>query len=173
MPIIVVGNEKDFAALRPRLFSGNVSAKAAAEAAKTVRKANPGVDLDNLAPGTVLVVPEALNLEVRGDLSLDETTKNAVEGAMEFGKKALEGIAEGAAKRESETKAERRRVLKALDSIGQETARPRERGLAKELEAARNAVAEEDKRAKERASALKKAQAEWTAGLDALNDLAG
>ncbi len=173
MPIVVVGNEKNFAALRPRLFSGKASATATAEAAEAVRKANPGVDLDNLAPGTVLVVPEAPNLTVRGDLSLDDTTKNAVANAAELGKKALEGIAEGAAKREAETRVERRHVLKELDSIGRETTRPRELGLAKELETARKAIAEEDERAKERASVLKEARAEWTAGLDALKDLVG
>ena len=36
MPVIIVGSEKNFAALRPRLFSGSVSTKAAGEVSAAI-----------------------------------------------------------------------------------------------------------------------------------------
>lgn len=172
MPIVVVGNEKNFNALRPRLFEGKVSGKAAAEVAEEVRRANPHVDLDKLTPGTVLTIPDSQNLKVRGDLSLDEaTTKGAVEGVANFGKAALGDLVGTAERREAEAKADRRKVLKSLDAVRGDTTKARERGLAKELETARKALAEEDDRANERATTVRQAQEEWTAGLDALAQL--
>jgi hypothetical protein len=173
MPIIVVDTEKNFAELHPRLFADKVSNKAAGEVAEAVRKANPHADLDKLTPGTVLTVPDSSNVRVRGELSLDETTTSAISNLADFGKAAIGEVADGAAKREADAKAERSQALKSLDAIGSGTAKPRERGLAKDLETARKALVEEDAQAEERASRLEKAQAEWTAGLDALKNLVG
>ena len=172
MPIIVVGAEKNFAALRPRLLAAGTSARIAGEVADDVRKANPGVNLDRLTPGTVLTIPDSPHVSVRGELSLDETTRKWVAAAAEQGKAALGGIAEAATKRQAETKTQRAKALAALDAVGSAT-RPRERGLAKDLENARKGVVAEEERATERAAALARAQADWTAGLDTLAKLLG
>ncbi len=171
MAVIVVGKEKNFAALRPRLFADKVSNKTAGDVAAEIRKSNPHANLDRLTPGTVLTVPDSPKVRVRGELSLDETTKAAIAGLAGFGKSVLDDLAGTAERRGAEAKAERKRVLKALDGLGGRSARQRDRELAKDLESARNALAEEDDRAQERAATLKKAQAEWTAELDALQGL--
>jgi len=177
MAIVVVGNEKNFAALRPRLFGGEkVSSKAAGEVADAVRKANPHADLDKLAPGTVLRIPDSPHVKVRGEVSLDETTAGAVAGIAAHGKELLGEISQAAERRAAETREERAQVLKALDSIGGETrkaagtqaGKPREPGLAKEVTAARKGIEEEDARENERLETLNQAREEWTAGLEAL-----
>jgi len=168
MPIVVVGTEKNFAALRPRLFGGKVSSNVAAEVADQVRKANPHANLDKLIPGTVLTIPDSANIQVRGELSLDEPTTNELRGLGDHGKALLAGIVTAADQREAQMREERARALEALDSIGTGTTKPREKGLTKELAAARKALTEEDERTNQRTETLKRARAEWTQGLDAL-----
>jgi hypothetical protein len=173
MPIVVVGTEKNFAALRPRLFAGaTISNKAAGDVADAVRKANPDVNLDKLTPGTVLTVPDAPKVRVRGELSVDELTTEGLKALGEHGKATLAQVAETAKAREAEIRKERTRVLKSLDAIstGSTSARaaPKETPPAKELTAARTALEADDAAAKDRAASLKQAQEEWTAGLDAL-----
>jgi hypothetical protein len=168
MPIIVVGQEKNFAALRPRLFAGKVSNQTAGRVAAEIRKANPHANLDRLTPGTVLNVPSAPNVRVRGELSLDEATRGAVEGVANLGTSLLADLVGTAEAREAEERSERRAVLKALDGVGTGVGRARDKELAKDLESARKALADEDERAKERSAALRKAQGEWSAALDEL-----
>ena len=168
MPVIVVGTEKNFAALRPRLFEEKVSTKAAGEVADQVQKANPHADLDKLTPGTVLTIPDFADVRLRGELSLDELTTNELKGVGDHGKALLAGIVTAADEREKKTREERAHALESLDSIGTQTPKPREKGLTKELTAARKGLEQEDERAKQRKETLKLAQAEWTEGLDAL-----
>jgi ABC-type Na+ efflux pump permease subunit len=172
MAIIVVGKEKNFAALRPRLFAGKVSNKTAGEVASEVREANPHANLDKLTPGTVLTVPDSPRVRVRGDLSLDETTKNAIIGLANAGKGHLDEIVSTAESREAEEAKERKEVLKALDSIpGGQTGRARDKALTTDLANARKALAEEDARASERTATVQKAQGEWTEQLEQLKGL--
>jgi len=171
MPIVVVGNERNFAALRPRLFAGRISTKAAGEVARAVREANPHADLDRLEPGTVLTVPDVRTVAVRGELSLDETTKDAVEGLSNAGKEALQALAAAGKARAAEARAERKQLAKSLEAKRLEDAVRKDKRLAGGLAAARKAVAEEEAHDKARETTLKQAQAEWTAGLDALKAL--
>jgi hypothetical protein len=167
MPIVVVGNEKNFAALRKRLFEGRVSTKVAGEVAEQVRQANPHADLDKLTPGTVLTIPRGANVRMRDELSLDESTASELRSLGEHGKTLLAGIVTAADQREAEARDERASGLKALDSVGA-SIRKREPGLTKELTSARRTIEEDDAGAQQRTEQLKQAQAEWTDGLDAL-----
>ena len=168
MAVLIVGTEKNFAALRPRLFEGRISSKAAGEVADAIRAANPHADLDKLAPGTVLRIPDTPRVSLRGDLSLDETTESAIEGLAEAGRAALEELAAAAAAREREITAERKALARALEAKELAAAMRAEPALKPDIEAARAAVEEEGERAKQRTPALKRALAEWTAELDAL-----
>ena len=171
MPILVVGTEKNFAALRPRLFAGRVSPKAAGEVSAAIREANPHADLDKLEPGTVLTIPETDKVSVRGELSLGETVRAAVEGLSNAGKSALEELTATAAARESEASEERKQLAKTLRSKELDGVTRQDKALAADLDAAREAVAEEEQRSGERAAALERAKAEWTKELDALKGL--
>src|SRR2546426_12797247 len=100
MAVIVVGTEKNFAALRPRLFSGKVSAAAVKETTEALAAANPDVDLQALQPGTILTVPDLPHVSVKGDVSLDDTTKQMLEGLANAGASALDELVATARKTE-------------------------------------------------------------------------
>lgn len=171
MPVLVVGTEKNFTALRPRLFTGRVSTVAAREIREAVAEANPDVDLDALQPGTVLTVPDEPRLAVRGELSLDETPKRALEAVAVAGAQALDELASAAQATERERAAERKRLAAALDSGELDAAIRKEPGLKADVEATRTALEEEEARAKDGAAALKQAHSEWTREMTALREL--
>ena len=177
MPIIVVGNEKNFAALRPRVFAGKVSNKTAGEVAAEVREANPHANLDRLQPGTVLTVPDSPRVRVAGDLSLDQTTKDAMTGLANAGKSHLEDLVSASESRAVEEEKERQAVQKALDGMGTGSpsarAPARDKALATDVANARKGLAEEDKRAAERAATVKQAQSAWTEQLEQLKGMLG
>jgi hypothetical protein len=173
MPVIVVGTEKNFAALRPRLLTGRVSTAAVSEITAAIGAANPDVNLDRLEPGTIITVPDDLpHVSVRGEVSLDETTRSAIEGVVNAGGAALEQLAAAAAASERAGAAERKSLTKSLAAKEVAAAARKDKALGADLEATRQAIADEDAQAKERAAALKQAQADWTAELAALQELA-
>ncbi len=168
MPMIVVGTEKNFAALRTRLFSGRVSTAATREVAEAVSVANPHADLDNLQPGTVLNVPDSPNVSLQGELSLDEPTTGMLEGLAEAGATALEELAAVARTRESEAAAERKQLARSLAGKQVAAAARRDKALGADVKATQEAIAEENARAKERAAGLKQAQGDWSNELAAV-----
>ena len=173
MAVIVVGTEKNFAALRPRLISGKVSTAAVGEISSAIRLANPHANLDKLEPGTIITVPDDLpHVAVQGDVSLDDTTKSAIEGLTNAGATALEELAAAARVRESEGTAERKQLAKSLTGKDIEEAVRKDKSLGADIEAAQAAIDDEDAAAKARATVLKNAQADWTAELTALKSLA-
>jgi hypothetical protein len=171
MPVLVVGSERNFTALRPRLFAARVSSGAARELREAVAAANPEVDLDDLQSGTVLTIPDAPRLAVRGDLALDETPKRALEAVATAGAKALEELVAAAQAAEREASAERKRLAAALDSGGFDGAMRKEAGLKADIEAVRSALEAEEASVKERAAAVKQAHSEWTEEIAALRGL--
>lgn len=174
MPIIVVGTEKNFTALRPLLFEGRASTAVAREAKEAIREANPHADLDKLQPGTVLTIPEGLpGVAAEPAPSVTVGSTDAISALSSRGKLELETLTDAAKIREAATRAERKRLAKSLESTAVAAAAKRDKELAADLSAAREALEQENGRAKERAAELKKAQAEWAAGLDALADLLG
>ena len=172
MPVIIVGDEKNFAALRPRLFSGKVSNQAVREVTDAVAAANPHADLKALEPGTVLTIPDHPRVSTRGDLSLDDVTmKQVFEGLSNAGAGALEQLAAAARQTESAAAAERKRLARALEAKELDAAGRKDRALAAELKAAAEGIAGEEAAAKERAAALDEARAAWNAELKTLKSM--
>ena len=170
MPVLIVGNEKTLAALRKRLFADKASTKAAKELTDAIREANPHADLDKLQPGTVLTIPDAPGLAVAG-LSID--TSEAVAELADGATQALQALVDAAAKQDEGARGERERTAKALKAKAVTDAARRDEQFKALVEAARKSVAEEEGQAKERRQALEAAQKEWTAGIEALKQLAG
>jgi hypothetical protein len=171
MPVIIVGSEKNFAALRPRLFSGRVSTAAIKETTEALAAANPHVDLEALQPGTILTVPDLPHVKVEGDVSLDDTTKQLLEGLANAGGSALEDLMATARKTESAAAAERKQLSAALARPELDAAAKRDKALGEDLKATKQAVDEEEKQAKERAAALDEARSDWNKELKALKGL--
>ena len=173
MPMIVVGTEKNFAALRPRLFEGKVSTAASKDVVASIEAANPGINLSRLEPGTVINVPDSPHVSVRGDLSLDDATKSTLAGLSDAGASALVEITAAAQSREAADAADRKKLAQSLTGKQVTDAAKDDKAIAAGLKAAKDALAEEDDRAKARATALQQAQAEWSAELAALKDIVG
>jgi hypothetical protein len=168
MPVIVVGTEKNLAALKPRLFEGSVSAKATKEVHEAIAEANPHANLDALEPGTILTVPDLPKVAIRGDLSLDEPSKEAVASLAAQSRTALADIVAAGKTVAKEAAAANRKTVKALNAKEAVAALRKEKPLGLDLKALEAAVAEEDEASKARAAALTKAQTEWAAELKAL-----
>jgi hypothetical protein len=171
MAVLVVGSEKNFAAVRARVATGTVSSAAAKRIAEAFRQANPGVDLDKLQPGTVLAVPDLPELKARGDLALDDGVERAADAVLAQANQILDGLVETASTLRKEAAAERRQVAKAMDGREVREAAEQIPGLGEDIEAARRALEEDEATDKERAAALKKAQARWAPELTAFREL--
>jgi len=171
MAVIVVGTEKNFAALRPRLFSGRVSTAAVKETTEALAAANPGVDLQALQPGTILTVPDLPHVSVRGDVSLDDPTKQMLEGLANAGASALDELVATARATERDAAAERKQLVAALSAKELDASVRSDNALAADLKATQSAVADAEQQANARATALDEARADWSKELKALQGL--
>jgi hypothetical protein len=171
MPVIIVGAEKNLAALRSRLFSGKVSNAAVHEVSDAIRTANPHVDLDALQPGTVLTVPDHPKVSLRGDVSLDGTSKQAIGAILETIGATLEQLTAAARSREVDHTGERKQLAKALTAKELDAAAREDKTVGAALTSAQDGIAAEEAQAKDRTAALDKARAEWSSELEALKKL--
>ena len=166
MPVIVVGTEKSFAALRPRLFSGSVSTKAAGAVLAAIQEANPHADLKSLEPGTVLEIPEHLpHVVVQGELSLDDTSWRAVQTILNVGEETITTLTSNAKAHAADASAARKQLGKLLSGKELAGAARKDKAIAASLQAAQDAISATDSEAKARADALEQAKTEWTAEL--------
>jgi len=171
MPVINVGNEKNFTALRSRIFSGRVPTAAAQEVSDAIAAANPHVDLNKLEPGTVLTVPDLPHVKVAGDLSLDDTTKQVLAGIAQSSADALADIVAAAKSADRDAAAERKQLTGTLSSTELGGAAGQNKDLADDIKAVQKAVADEEKASKDRATALQQASDAWNAELKTLQGL--
>ncbi len=171
MPVIIVGTETNLAGLRSRLFSGKVSRTTASEVFDAIRTANPHVDLNALQPGTVLTVPDHPKVSVRGDVSLDQASKQAIATILATVGSTLEELTAAARTREVDDTRERKQLAKALTAKDLDAAARTDKTIAASLKAARDGLAAEEALAKDRAAGLDKAGTEWSGELEALKKL--
>jgi len=173
MPVIVVGKEKNITALRSRLFTGKVSAAAVRETTEAIAAANPHADLKALQPGTILTVPDSPHVSVRGDVSLDDQTRELFEAMANTGASALDELMATAKAVDRDAAADRKRLAKTLTGSDVADAASKDQALAADLKTAQEAVAADDANAKDRTAALDQANTEWKAELTAFKDLFG
>jgi hypothetical protein len=173
MPIVIVGEERSFSQLRPRLFAGSVSRTAYRRVSEAVIAANPHIDMSRLEPGTVLTIPDLPEVKLRENLSTDEITKRMVEEVHDAFRKSMDTAQEQSAARAKADKADRTKVMAALKDPGVAKARRTDKRLAGDIEVVAAALDEEEERAKEGTAVLKKAVESWSADLDSLRELLG
>jgi hypothetical protein len=171
MPVIIVGNEKNFAALRSRVFSGRVPTAAVREVTEAVAAANPHVDLGALRPGTILTVPDLPHVSVSGGVSLDDTTKQALAGVAQTAAAALDDLVATARAAEREAAAERKQVGTALQAKELAAAAGRDKALAGDVKAVQQALADDEAASKERLAALDEASSSWGKELKSMQGL--
>jgi hypothetical protein len=173
MPVIIVGSEKNFAALRPRLFSGRVSSARLQEVTDAVAEANPHADLTALKPGTILTIPDSPHLSVSGDISLDDSTKELIDAVANAGADALDDLVATARGAERNAAAERKQLTATLARPDLGEVAKQDKALADDLNAVKKAVDDDEAQAKQRTAALQEASTSWKSELDSLKGLFG
>jgi hypothetical protein len=121
--MIVVGTEKNFAALRPRLFEGKVSSKAAGEVSAAIRRPTARRPEEARA-GTVLRSRTTCLVSVRG-VSLDDPSKHAATGLVTVGSERSRVTDRRS--RAPETAAARKQIARTLSGTSSAARRARAR----------------------------------------------
>jgi len=169
MPVIVVGTEKNFAALRSRLFTRSVSSKIAGEVSAALQAANPDADLKALAPGTVLFVPDDLpHVSVTGDLSVSGGATSGAAEVLAAAEAATDDLVTAVKSRVRASTAARKQLTAALSRDEVTIAAKRDSAIGASLDAAQQALAAADAADKENAAAVGQAQTAWAAELEAM-----
>jgi hypothetical protein len=173
MAVIIVGNEKNFAALRPRLFSGRVSAAVVHDVTQAVAAANPNVDLNKLEPGTVLTIPDHPRVNVEGDISLDDATKAALAQVAEEAGNTLDQLVATSHGVDRDDASERDALNKAIGGtqINAISSRIDDKNVANDMKALKKAITDEQQASQARAAALTDASSAWSADLKALQGM--
>lgn len=174
MSVLIVGTEKNFAALRPRLFAGSVSSKVAGTVSAAIAAANPGIDLRKLAPGTVLDIPGDLpSVSVTEGVALDPGAQAAIVAVLDAGVASVAELASAAKAQQAADAAARKPVLAALGSSELRAAAQNDASLPTRISDAQKALAAADTTGKASQAALTQAQAQWERELTALRTLVG
>jgi hypothetical protein len=173
MAVIIVGTEKNFTELRSRLFSGRVSGAKLQQVTEAVAEANPHVDLKALKPGTVLTIPDSPHLSVRGDISLDDSTKELIDAVAGAGSDALDDLVATARAADRNAAAERKQLTATLANSQLGAAAKRDKALGDDVKAVKKAVEDDEAQSKDRTAALQEATTSWKAELESLQGLLG
>ena len=176
MAVIIVGNEKNFAGLRSRLFTGRVSTAVVHDVTEAIAAANPHADLNALTPGTVLTIPDLPKVNVSGNLSLDATTKEALARIAEQSGNVLEQLVATSHGVDRDDASERNALSSAFSGAqlnANVVGRVTDKDLVNDLKALRKAVSDEEKTAQARAAALQEASSAWSADLKTLQGMLG
>lgn len=167
MPVVIVNEHTDLAGLSDRLLRANSSAATREAAVRALREANPGIDPDDLRPGTAVVVPT-----LRGGLSrIDDVVEPGIADATARVDRDLAGLAEAFAAAGDHAAATHERTAAAL-------ADPAVKRAVRGNDARKAVVAElKERAAKEEAAAARRqelaaeATAAWTEDLAGLRQL--
>lgn len=173
MPVIIVGTEKNFAALRSRLFSGRVSSAKLQEVTDAVAEANPHANLDSLKPGTILTIPDSPHLSVSGDISLDDSTKELIDAVASAGSDALDDLVSTARVADRNAAAERKQLVATLARPELGEVAKKDQPFSEDLKAVKKAVDDDEAQAKKRTAGLQEATTSWKSELEALKGLLG
>jgi len=168
MAQLIVGEENNLTQLNPRLFRGRVSSNAKAKVTEAIREANPHVDLNRLEPGTVLTIPDLPEVDVRGDLSLDEISKQTIAEASSYLQATLGQIAAMEREERKKAKAMRTELNKTLASRKVSQISGRDKNIKAMIESARRTLAAEDEIEKEESALVKQAFSQWSKDLSLL-----
>ena len=164
MPILVVGKEKNLAAVAARVLTARASKTAHADAINALRAANPGIDHDRLRPGTVLVVPDVSGARV----NIDGAHRGTVADLTEQVKAALDGLADAVDAHTERDATSRERTLRAIGAADLKRAAGRDPQLRARLAELGRTVKADAKSATAEAETLRATLRDWTAAVEAV-----
>jgi hypothetical protein len=165
--LFVVTDQKNLTALTKALLTARVSVAARDRAAEAIRRANPALDLDQLQPGAVVVIPDVTGLRASVDDPVGEAGDEVVE-SLRAGLESLVAATKLAEERRQEEKKEAQGLfgsaaVKRLSAVVPE--------LEENVAAARVASKQDDVDARQQLAALGEATDRWAADLAELRNL--
>ncbi|MFG2972175.1 hypothetical protein ACGFYY_04085 [Streptomyces sp. NPDC048331] len=171
MPIIVVDQEKTVAALAARLVKTRTSKAAKEKAAQAIREANPGLDLDRLRPGMIVIVPRSP--EARDDDPDDEpdVVNEALSPLFDAIRTELDALIRTANSALEADTAEREATAEILDADAVQAAAQNDLLLQYNLERVRQTLADDEQSAVEITESLINGTEQWYTDLDDLSTL--
>ncbi|MET9724096.1 hypothetical protein [Streptomyces zaomyceticus] len=167
MPIIVVDKDKTVAALVARLLKARTSKAATARAVRAIRKANPGLDLDRLRRGTVVVVPRLA--EIRTDVG--DVIEDALADVLDRITHSLDQLAEDAGTALEADRAERERTEGVFHAEAVQNAAEYDTVLRDTLETLRVSLSDDEEGATRCTDMLMQGIEQWRDELDDLGKL--
>ncbi|MFE7836528.1 hypothetical protein ACFU53_10865 [Streptomyces sp. NPDC057474] len=167
MPIIVVDKDKTVAALAARLLKARTSEAATERAVRAIRAANPGLDLDHLRRGTVVVVPRLE--EIRTDVGdvIEDALADVVDGLRD----SLDRLAEDAVTALNADRAERELTEGVFHAEAVQNAAEHDTVLRDTLESLRSSLSDDEENAARYTEMLLQGIDQWRSDLDDLGKL--
>lgn len=167
MPILIVRTERKIQDLGPRLGRTG-RARIDAATIRAIRDANPQVDLDALAPGDVLKIPEGRGLRVPREAAANELIGEGLEAVVANLGRLVDTLAERSEVQARTESADRAVVRRSLGLRAVEAAAAQDPELRKELDHVEEALAAADATAEETSGVRKQTLATWREDLAAI-----
>jgi hypothetical protein len=165
----VVGEQRTLADLAPSLLRSRLSKTVRADALDAIRRANPGLDLDDLAPGTVIVVPAVEGL--RADAAAADPLRQGADDLVDRVRDGVEALTKAAEAAEEARKAEKEAVQALLGSSLVQRLASQSSELATNVDATRSTLKNDDAESRRQLAELHEAAQGWFSDLDGLRAL--
>ncbi|MFE5631360.1 hypothetical protein [Streptomyces sp. NPDC056543] len=167
MPIVVVEQEKTVAALVSRLVKARTPKAGKEQAAQAIREANPGLDLDRLRPGMIVVVPR---LDEARDPDPDpDLVDAALYGLIEQVRRELDALVLAAQSAETDAKAELAAMREVIGDEAVQTAAQQDDTLQGYVDGLPAALDQEEQTVSEVTASLINGIEQWYTDLDDLS----
>jgi len=167
--VFVVGTEQNLTDLTGSILKARSSVTTRESAIAALRAANPGLDLDRIRPGTVVLVPplDGVRVSVAGADPVTDVGTDLVQRVQA----AVDGLAGGAEAAEEERQLEKKSVQELLGSSAVKRAAAQSPALAANVESVRATFKQDDAEAKRQLAAVRESAGSWAGDLEALMSL--
>lgn len=169
MPIIVVSDEKNLADLTGRLLKASTSKAATARARAAIVEANPGLDLDDLRPGDVVVVPTLA--ESKAARATGDVVEPTVNDLLALAGQGVVALMDRAAADAGEAQSERADTMAALTSPELAQVMRGNPQLRQRVAGVEEAMKDDDQRSAQDLALLQQAAGRWIQQLEKLRQL--
>ncbi|MFF7441753.1 hypothetical protein [Streptomyces sp. NPDC008122] len=167
MPIVVVEQEKTLAALTTRLLKARTAKAAKEKAAQAIREANPGLDLDHLRPGMIVVVPRLAEARDEDDDLVDQSLDLFLAEV----RAEVDALLDATNDSLTSEKEELETTAKVLDAMEVQQAAQNDPVLQNNLESLRSSIEGDQEAATENTDTLLNGIEQWYTDLDDLSTL--
>ena len=166
--LFVVGDQKNLAELASVLLRARTSATTRESALEAIRHANPSLDFNRIAPGTVVVVPPFGGAK---DASSQDPLRRAADDLITRVEEGVAALVAGTEAAEEQRGVEKKQAQDLLASAAVKRLAGQLPELATNVDSVRATFKEDDAAAKKQASSVREAEQLWAEDLKRLRGL--